>query len=208
MYFNFKYFDFKTAIKLPFIIANKVSLFVMDGSISLECTPRFGLVKFGVSSIGTVDRKYERTVWEVNGKLTVHGEASIGAGSRISIDETGELEIGNNFTISGRTTINANQHITFGQDCMLSWDIMLMDTDYHKIYDAQGKRINIPKPIRIGNHVWIGSRAVILKGVSISDNVVVAANSTITKNVEQCNCIIGGFGSQVKVLKQDINWER
>lgn len=208
LYFNFKYFDFKTALKLPVFLSGKVDLYCANGSVQIVGKPYTGMFKFGISEIGTIDRKYERRMLELNGVLKVHGKVSIGAGSRISVDEGGLLELGDNFSISGRTTINANKHITFGNDCMLSWDIMIMDTDYHKIIDNNGNHLNPAKPITIGNHVWIGSRVVILKGVSVENNVVLAANSTLTRTVNGCNCIIGGNGPQAKIIKQEINWER
>lgn len=118
----------------------------------------------------------------------------------------GILDIGNNVTISGRTTINANNLIKLGNDCMLSWDITLMDTDYHKIKDYDGNIINPSSPITIGNHVWIGCQVVILKGVSIHDNTIIAANNTITRSIKFGNCVVGGNGD--KILKENVNWER
>ncbi|MGL4673104.1 DapH/DapD/GlmU-related protein, partial [Cetobacterium sp.] len=47
------------------------------------------------------------------------------------------------------------------------------------------------KPVKIGNNVWIGGRSVICPGVTLGDNVVVAAGSVVTKSFPN-NCIIGG----------------
>ena len=48
-----------------------------------------------------------------------------------------------------------------------------------------------PKPIHIGKKVWIGSGAIVLPGVSIGDNSVIAAGSVVTKNVPE-NVVYGG----------------
>ena len=78
-----------------------------------------------------------------------------------------------------------------------------MDTDYHKIFNEKNEIINEDKPIRIGNHVWIGCRNTILKGVTIADNNVIAANSTITKSFRSSGCVIGNNN---EILKSNIGW--
>ena len=82
-----------------------------------------------------------------------------------------------------------------------------MDIDFHKIYDKDNSLLNAPKPIRIGNHIWIGCRVTIFKGVSISDNNVIAANSVITKDIQCKNCVITSSGKELIILKQDITWK-
>lgn len=62
----------------------------------------------------------------------------------------------------------------------------------------------INKPIKIGEDVWIGCRAVVLKGVNLADGTVVAANSTITKSYNEKNILINSSG----ILKKDIVWQR
>ena len=64
---------------------------------------------------------------------------------------------------------------------------------------------NEGKEISIGNHVWLGIRAIILKGVSIGDNSIVAAGSVVTKNVK-ANTIVSG--SPAKQIKENRNWTR
>mgnify|MGYP001517912389 CR=1 FL=1 len=69
---------------------------------------------------------------------------------------------------------------------------------------ADSRILNPFKPINVGNHVlWIGCRRVILKGVSISDNVVVAANSVINRNIDKEFVVVKDNG----VLKKDVRWE-
>lgn len=207
-YFNFMYFPFKVAIYLPFLIYNRTDLYRMSGNIILNVVPQFGLVKIGPHGLGTQDVKYSRTMWEVDGTLVINGKASLGRGSRISIGKNATLVLGNNFCITGCSCIITQKEITFGNDCLLSWDILIMDTDFHTIKNADGIIINEPRSIHIGNHVWIGCRNTILKGVTIVDNVIVSANSTITKSISEYDSIIGGVGTNVAILKRNINWEQ
>ena len=59
-------------------------------------------------------------------------------------------------------------------------------------------------PIVIGNHVWIGRRAMIMKGVTIGDGAVVAAGAIVTKDVPP-NCVVAGVPA--RVVKENIFWE-
>ena len=67
---------------------------------------------------------------------------------------------------TAETSIVAFTEIRFGNNCLLSWDILVMDTDFHKLKDEFGNIINKPRPIIIGDRIWIGCRCLILKGQS------------------------------------------
>lgn len=55
---------------------------------------------------------------------------------------------------------------------------------------------NFPKPIHIGNQVWIGAHATILPGVTIGDNAIVAAGAVITHDVPS-NAVVGGVPAEI-----------
>lgn len=82
-----------------------------------------------------------------------------------------------------------------------------MDTDFHHVTNENGDIINSPKPITIGDHVWIGCRNTILKGVYIVSNNIISANSTITKSFQESNCIIGGHGNNAYIIRNGISWK-
>lgn len=206
LYFNFKYLSLNQALRLPIYIHKKVKFNRLKGRIYLN-TPniKHGMVKIGRKILGNTDCKYTRTILEIDGTISFCGNAVIGQGTKLTVGKNAMLNIGENFCITGgNTTIICNKNITFGNDCLLSWDILMMDTDFHKIYNKDGILINEDRPISIGNNVWIGCRNTILKGVKINNNNVIAANSTITKSINVENCIIG---SNAKILKKDINWK-
>lgn len=205
--FNFHYFPFKIAIHLPIFVYWRSELYKMKGKIIIDAPIKTGMVKFGPHSLGTQDMLFSRTIWQMAGTLIVKGKVSIGRGSKISIGKDATLIFGNNFLITGNSEIICQREISFGNDCLLSWNILIMDTDFHHVFNEQGEKINNNKPIRIGNHIWIGCRNTILKGVSIADNNIISANSTITRNVIVENCVIGGSGKEVVVLKKGVNWK-
>ena len=78
-----------------------------------------------------------------------------------------------------------------------------MDTDFHTITDLAGNVLNPNKPIFIGDHVWIGCRNTILKGASIPNDCVLAANSIITNKLNSSHCI---YGTNGVILKRNIDW--
>ena len=77
---------------------------------------------------------------------------------------------------------------------------VIRDYDGHYIEDVAYRTA---KPVIIGDNVWIGYRAMILKGVTIGDNSVVAANSVVTKDVPS-NSIVAG--NPAKIIRTGINW--
>ena len=206
IWFNFHYFPFKIAIRFPFLIYYRTLLRKMGGKIVVQAPVRTGMVKFGAHYVKIHDPFYSRTIWDVEGTLIIGGQTTIGRGCKINVENGGELKLGNNFLVTGNTSIICEKDISFGDDCLLSWDILVMDTDYHHILNMDGGKINYPKSIYIGNHVWIGCRNTILKGVSIGDNNVIAANSTITHSIQDSFCVIGGNGNMTEVLKKDVTW--
>lgn len=207
MYFNLTYFPLKQAVQLPVFIYRRTDLQEMKGEIVLHCPVRPGILKIGVPECHTPDKKNQRTKWKVAGTVVLNGNVLIGRGCVIRLfTKDAKLTFGSNVTISGRTDLVCKKQISIGNDSLLSWDILVIDTDIHHILDADGQIINVDRPITIGNHVWIGCRCTILKGTEIADNIVVAANSTVTGKIDESHCIVGGQ-KQTQVLKQNINWE-
>lgn len=204
--FNFRYLKPTQAIKLPILIFNNTLLYKLKGRIIINTTLKTGLVKIGPHNVGTKDVRSARTIWECYGDIVINGKTTIGSGSSISIGKNAILTLGKDFSITGNSSIICQKEITFGDNCLLSWDIQILDSDFHKIYDIEGNHINKPKPIVIGNKCWIGARCSILKGVNINDNTIIAANSTITKSFEEKDIIIGNNNNS-HVIKKNIKWE-
>lgn len=203
--FNFNYFHFNIAIRIPAIIYKNVELYNLKGNIILSGHIKTGILEIGNRNV-SIFPKNVKFVWDVNGTLIIKGKCCLGSGSSLSVAEGARLEIGDNFSITAHSTIDCSNHIIIGKDCLLSWDILIMDSDYHKIMDTDNNQINPDSSICIGDHVWIGCRCLILKGVSVADNTVISANTTLTKNVSSCDCVVGNEGKQQKILKTKINW--
>lgn len=205
IYFNLKYLPFKQAIQFPILVSNKLYLRVIAGKIQIDAPLRTGMIQIGFGDVGLFDNKKSRSIWDVSGNIIFRGNCQIGHGSKISVGEKGNLVIGKDFLVTAESTIVAFDHVEFGNNCLLSWDILIMDTDFHPIKDENGFVINGNKPIFIGNKVWIGCRTMVLKGSVIPDNTVIGANSMVTHQLEKSNSIY--VGNPCKLIKEKISWE-
>ena len=141
-----------------------------------------------------------RLLLEENSSITINGTFGIYCNSYIRVIKGGELVLDTGF-------INENVHITcaskiyIGKGCTIARDVIIRDFDAHSI-EQEG--FEIAMPITIGNHVWIGNRAMVLKGVSIGDGAVIAAGAIVTKDVPP-RTLVGGVPA--KVIKQNISWK-
>lgn len=201
--FNFHYFPLKTALKLPVFVSHRTFLRELHGKIMLPEKVNTAMIKIGFGDVGHYDRKRSRSIWQVSGTVAFGGKASIGHGSKLSV--RGNLTLGADFNMTAESTIVCAHQISFGNDCLLSWDILIMDTDEHPIINQDGIRTNPDKPILVGNHVWIGCKCTLLKGTEIPNNAIVAAGTLLTSAFSGENQVIGG--NPPAVLKSDVRWE-
>ncbi|ADV48888.1 hypothetical protein Celal_1577 [Cellulophaga algicola DSM 14237] len=203
---NFKYLPFTQAIYLPIFVSRKCNLLVLKGEIKIEGKISPGLVQIGYGKIGIFDKRYSRSVLEIKGKITFKGKARIGQGSKLSVGSKGHMILGNNLLVTAESSIVSHKKISIGDDVLISWDVLIMDTDFHSIYTENGEKINPNKDIVIGDRVWIGCRCLILKGSEIPNKSVIAANTVYSTNkLKENNSIIGGI--PVRVIKERVTWE-
>ena len=86
---------------------------------------------------------------------------------------------------------------------MISRDVKIFDSDFHKIIDDEGRQTNMPKPMIIGNHVWIGLGAIILRGSQIGDGAVISAGAVVMGKIKEGTNAIGNPARSFS----NINWE-
>ena len=119
------------------------------------------------------------------------------------------VNIGKNLSCGGLTLYlnDGDESITIGDDCLFSWDIQMRTSDGHSLIDLlSGTAINMPRPIKIGNKVWIGQNVFILKGAEINDESVIALGSIVTKKFEETNIVLAG--NPAKIVRKGIAWNR
>lgn len=109
------------------------------------------------------------------------------------------LKIGDNSGVGIKCEVYGP--VTIGTDVMMGPEVIIYTSAHkHDRIDITmiEQRYDAPKPVTIGNDVWIGRRAMIMPGVNIGNGVVIAAGAVVTKDVPDY-AIVGGVPA--KVLK-------
>jgi len=122
-------------------------------------------------------------------------------------DDDNEITVGPNARFCGKTQLAAIEgtKITSGPDSLFSSNIQFRTGDSHSIVSMEsGRRINLSADIEIGEHVWIGSNVICLKGGCVPDHCLVGAGSVVTKKFCTPHCAIGGVPAGV--IKEKIDW--
>ena len=93
-------------------------------------------------------------------------------------DRGAVIEIGAGTFVNHRTELVAHERVRIGRDCLLAWDVLVLDSDSHAVDGG-----TVTAPVTVGDRVWIGCRATVLKGVTIGDGAVVAAGAVVVHDV-------------------------
>lgn len=108
---------------------------------------------------------------------------------------------------NGKLTVvlSEEKHVYIGNECLLSTEIIIRNADPHLIYDVNtNKRTNETKSIFIGDHVWVGQRAVLLKGTQIDSGSIIGAMSVVANKKIPHNT--SWAGNPAKQIGKDIFW--
>lgn len=109
------------------------------------------------------------------------------------------IKIGDATLFNNNVSLIAVDSITIGKGCQIGDGVCLVDCDFHEIAPSTRNRSHgLAKPMVVGNNVWLGSRVMVLKGVKIGDNTVVAAGSIVTRSLPPD---VVAAGSPAKVLR-------
>jgi acetyltransferase-like isoleucine patch superfamily enzyme len=159
--------------------------FFLGRGLELKIEPR-GQVRFG------------RFVW-------------IGDGTKIRCHE-GVVEIGSKTVMGQECTISAYQQVRIGEQCVIADRAMFIDFDHGVVEVERPIRLQgiYKRDVEVGNNVWIGYGACILRGVSVGDNSVIGTNAVVTKDVP-ANAIVGGAPARIIRMReapQELRWAR
>jgi acetyltransferase-like isoleucine patch superfamily enzyme len=203
LYFNFYYLPFWKAVRLPIRVAPNVKIKSMGQRTSVKIRDGTRIHIGTVGSFGLGNK--QSTYWQIGKDASVifSGNAIFGKGTQIIAN--GALEFGKDFFCNANCIINSGSNISFGSNCILGWNVTVMDGDGHRIF-KRGENPIIESPdIHVGNHVWIASEAMLLKGASVQDHSVVAAKGCITQKFKKDSLLVGGFN---RILSENICWEK
>lgn len=131
--------------------------------------------------------------------ISVEGQVHLGYGCDIKVFEAASLEL-IGCSVNSYSQIRCMNKIHIGNGTRISRNVQIWDDDAHRLWESA----NSKKDIYIGNHVWIGAKATILKGVHIGDGAVIAAGAVVTKDVPAGSL---AAGVPARVIKEHVEWE-
>lgn len=111
-------------------------------------------------------------------------------------------------TVSGGCWMILMEHdskVTIGKNCGIAPDVEFWCSDTHSMVNEAGEVVNRGRFIEVGDHVWIGKRAAIMKNTKIPDGCIVGFGAIVSSGVKaEAKSIIAG--NPAKVVRTGINW--
>src|SRR3954452_13324174 len=134
----------------------------------------------------------------------------IGHGTKIRAHE-GVVSIGAKTVMGQECTISAFQHMSIGRECVIADRAMFIDFDHGMVETERPIRDQgiYKRDTRVGNNVWIGYGACILRGVTVGDNAIIGTNAVVTKDVP-ANAVVAGVPARVIRMRKPpkrMRWE-
>jgi acetyltransferase-like isoleucine patch superfamily enzyme len=136
-------------------------------------------------------------------RVTLGGKPDIVFGNRAG--GIPELVIGDRVFIGHQCSFAISASVRIGNDCLLAGSVHVSDYDGHPT-DARRRRAGdvtpteAIRPVVIGDDVWIGNHATILKGVTIGDRSIVGTQAVVTRDVPPDVVVAGNPARVVKHL--------
>lgn len=106
-------------------------------------------------------------------------------------EQDAQILIGDCCAIMNGCEFIARKNITLGEKTMIGPRVTIYDSDFHGIQPDKRSELGETDPVIIGSNVWIGAEAIVLKGVHIGDNAVVAARAVVTRDVPSGAIVAG-----------------
>jgi acetyltransferase-like isoleucine patch superfamily enzyme len=131
------------------------------------------------------------------GRIELGRWSWVGHGTKIRCHE-GVVSIGAKTVLGQECTISAYQHVSIGRECVIADRVMLIDFDHGMVEVDRPIRLQgiYKRDVRVGNNVWVGYGACILRGVTVGDNAVIGTNAVVTRDVP-ANAVVGGVPARV-----------
>lgn len=121
-----------------------------------------------------------------------------------SCDNGRNIRAGDNFLANYNVTILDIARVDIGDNVMIGPGVLIATVNHPLSPKGRRAHLGIASPVRIGSDVWIGGNAVILPGVTIGSNVVVAAGAVVTKDVPDNTLVDGVPARPLKTLVNDL----
>ena len=110
------------------------------------------------------------------------------------------IRVGKNVFINARCKFQDQGGIRIGDNCLIGHNVTLATLNHD--FNPNNRAAIYPKPVRIGNNVWIGSDSTILPGITIGDGAIIGAGSVVTKDVPANTIVAGNPARKMKHIKE------
>ena len=137
-----------------------------------------------------------------NGRLVINGAVRLLSGSTFQVQQNASIDIGQAYINHDATIIAAN-NMKLGNGLLISRNVTIFDSDFHTILDKDGNQINTIKNIEIGDHVWVGVNATLLRGTKIGKGAVIAAGAVVGGKIKEGTMAAGNPARSYS----EIQWE-
>jgi acetyltransferase-like isoleucine patch superfamily enzyme len=126
----------------------------------------------------------------------------LGRGCKIRSHE-GMVSIGAKTVLGQDCTISSFEHVSIGRECVVADRVMLIDFDHGIVEVERPIRLQgiYKRAVRVGNNVWIGYGACILRGVTVGDNAVIGTGAVVTKDVP-ANAVVAGVPARLVRMRE------
>lgn len=158
--------------------------------VEIGATRQFGTIKLSMKNNCHI-RIGRRTSWR---------------SLQINCNSGARVEIGFGTAVNGGLVLSLGEpsSIRIGRRCLLADGVAIATSDHHGVYDLDsGLRLNHARSVTIGDHVWLGFDARILKGAAIGRGCIVGARSVVGGRIEPC-CAVAG--NPAKVIRRNVGW--
>ncbi len=186
------------------IIKGKSKIRIKNGAEVIANEKSSLLIGYGDSATATFKSTGTNIELLDNSKLIINGKSCIGYNSCIRLEKNSILEIGNNTYIAAKALIRTAKKIKIGNNCAISWNVTILDSDFHN-FEIDNKDVVTVSEVIIEDNVWIGNNVIILKGVKVGNNSIIGAGSVVTKNVEPFTAVAGNPAKKIKDNVNPIN---
>lgn len=120
-------------------------------------------------------------------------------------DNGRNIHAGKNLIINYNVTILDVDEVRLGDYCMIGPGVLIATVNHPLVPSGRRKHLSLIKPVVIGDDVWIGGKAVILPGVHIGNNCVVAAGAVVTHDIPDNTLVARVPAKPVKTLEDDVD---
>jgi acetyltransferase-like isoleucine patch superfamily enzyme len=127
-------------------------------------------------------------------RMRIGADVVIGPDTAIWMGGDAELEIGDGTRVSSRLQISAAERITIGRSVLIAWNVSILDSE-HRTSDPRrpigDQGLDRIAPVEISEGAWLGANSVVLGGVRVGRNAVVAANAVVRCDVPDHATAVG-----------------